>query len=70
MLTFSENFKQFVKFFNNSAKLIEQKTVLSKTESSAKILSNPKQNIVRPKRQKIYETKIPPKIFLSRICLI
>ena len=42
MLTFSENFKQFVKFFNNSAKLIEQKTVLSKFESSAKILSNPK----------------------------
>jgi hypothetical protein len=42
MLIFSENFKQFVKFFNNSAKFNEQKTALSKTESSAKILTNPK----------------------------
>lgn len=61
MLIFSENFKQFVKFFNHSAKTTQQKTALSKTESSAKILTNPKQKIVQPKRQKIYETKIPPK---------
>ena len=63
MLIFSENFKQFVKFFNNSLKSIQQKIVLSKTESSAKILTNPKQKQVQPKRQKIYETKIPRKKF-------
>jgi hypothetical protein len=59
MLIFSENFKQFVKFFNNSAKITQQKIALSKNESNAKILSNSKQKQVQPKRQKIYETKIP-----------
>lgn len=42
MLIFSENFKQFVKFFNNSAKTTQQKTVLSKNESSAKIFQTQK----------------------------
>lgn len=28
MVTFSENFKHFVKFFNNNAKIIEQKPEL------------------------------------------
>lgn len=41
MLIFSENFKHFVKFFNNSAKIIEQKIVLPEIDSNAKILSKP-----------------------------
>lgn len=38
MLIFSENFKQFVKFFNNSAKFTERKIALPETRTNAKIL--------------------------------
>lgn len=61
MLIFSENFKQFVKFFNNNPKTAEEKTILLKIKSSVKILSDSKQKNINPKRQKIYEAKIPRK---------
>lgn len=61
MLIFSENFKQFVKFFNNSAKITEQKTVLAKTLSNAKILLKFQSKKSFNRNVKKYETKIPLK---------
>ncbi len=51
MLIFSENFKQFVKFFNNSLKSRTLKLICSKIDRRAKILFNPMQNNIHPERQ-------------------